>query len=249
MNDNFHGRRTSLRVHEMDLTDRAIEEFKKAANKFHMEKTSAPQNETESQRKKREKELEEALRHLKHERLRAYTKIQVQCRLDEYQAAARSASTESKVRRSERAQARDILAAEDHHPTDKLANFMRMKGRPQPSPRFTAHHIVMGAGRTEDAARSRVQLHFHGIGINDPDNGVWMPMTRADKGHWAYRHAPAHSQIHTKNYQRWVWSNVKFLENEQEFRGALLKIRNSLKHGKQPKKVTEKPDPNWNGDV
>ena len=242
-----HGERVTAHYHEQTPLDRAIVEFEQKATAHYTCKTSTPANETPEQRAKREKELATALTHLKQERCRALTKIQVQTRLDEYQAASRLASTESTANRQERGVARGALASEKHHPTDKLANFMRMSGRPQPSPRFTAHHMIMGAGRTEDAARARVQLHFHGIGINDPDNGVWMPMTRADRGHWAYRNAAAHSQIHTKNYQRWVWANVQFMESEQEFRGKLMLIRTDLKNGIQPQKVTERPDPNWNG--
>ena len=242
-----HGERVTAHYHEQTPLDRAIVEFEQKATAHYTCKTNTPANETSEQRAKREKELAVALAHLKQERCRALSKIQVQTRLDEYQAASRLASTESTANRQERGVARGALASEKHHPTDKLANFMRMSGRPQPSPRFTAHHMIMGAGRTEDAARARVQLHFHGIGINDPDNGVWMPMTRADRGHWAYRNAAAHSQIHTKNYQRWVWANVQFMESEQEFRGKLMLIRTDLKNGIQPQKVTERPDPNWNG--
>ena len=244
-----HGRRITAHYHEMTPLERAIAELEHKAKAYYSTRAARPEIETSDQRVKRENELAAALSHLKQEKLRALTKIQVQCRLEEYQTASRLASAESSGNRQERTEARATLAAEGHHPTDKLADFMRMVGRPQPSPRFTAHHIVMGAGKTEDAARARVQLHFHGIGINDPDNGVWMPMTRADKGHWAYRRAAAHSQIHTKNYQRWVWANVQFMENEQAFRDTLNRIRTDLKNGMQPKKVTEKPDPNWSGNV
>ncbi|WP_422732618.1 AHH domain-containing protein [Microbulbifer magnicolonia] len=59
---------------------------------------------------------------------------------------------------------------------------MRADGRPQPNPRFTAHHIVLGKGRTQYAAQSRIDLHFHGIRINDPDNGVWIPGRSKTKG-------------------------------------------------------------------
>lgn len=244
-----HGRRVSAHYYEMTPLDRAISEFEAKAKSHYTKKANIPADETAEQRVKREKELEESLRHLKFERLRAKTQIQVQCRLDEYRSLARMAKADDGADWDELEKARAILAAEDHHPTDKLANFMRAMGRPQPAIRFTAHHIVMGAGRTEDAANSRIEMHMHGIGINDPDNGVWMPMTRADKGHWAYKHAASHSQIHTKNYQRWVWANVQFKDDEYAFRDALDKIRNQLKAGKQPKQVTEKPDPNWNGHV
>ncbi|WP_379784420.1 AHH domain-containing protein, partial [Halorubrum tibetense] len=169
--------------------------------------------------------------HLRLERLKTFTQIQVQCRLDEYRRAA-SGATEGEWDDMQKAQKE--LANEKHHPTDRLANFMRSEGRPQPSPRFTAHHLVQGKGKTQLAAESRVDLHFHGIGINDPDNGVWMPMHKADKGHWAYKNAAAHSEIHTHNYEKWVHTHTQNLDSAQMMRDNLLILRTHLKNGTQP---------------
>ena len=168
----------------------------------------------------------------------------MQCRLQEYRKAA---STAAEGDFEEQVEAQDILLAEKHHPTDKLANFMRMDGRPQPSPRFTPHHLVQGKGKRDDAYLARIELHAAGIGINDPDNGVWMPRTRKDKGHWAYPSAAAHSELHTLNYEKWVYQSISFKSGEISMRAALQLLRTHLKNGTQPVQVTQKPAPHWNG--
>ncbi|MCO1334004.1 AHH domain-containing protein [Microbulbifer sp. OS29] len=239
-----HGKRVTPHYHEMTPLERAITEFEGKAKAYHSSKNSQLENETKEQRAKREKQLESALLHLKHEKLRALTQVEVQHQLEEYRQAARVA-TEGDF--ASQLEAQEILADEKHHPTKKLANFMRMDGRPQPSPRFTPHHLVQGKGKGQDAARARVELHMQGIGVNDADNGVWMPRTKADKGHWAYPNTAAHSEIHTLNYEKWVYANVSFKASEQAMRGALSILRAHLKDGTQPEQVTSRSDPSWSG--
>lgn len=239
-----HGRRVTLFVHEQSTLDRAISEFEKCAKAYYQQKGQSNTNDIEQQRESCEKDLASALRHLKVERLRALTQIDVCYQLDEYRNAAKAAIDGTF---QEQLEAQDILGAEKHHPTDKLANFMRMDGRPQPGPRFTAHHLVQGKGKGQDAARARVELHMQGVAVNDPDNGVWMPRTKSDKGHWAYPNAAAHTEIHTLNYEKWVYANIQFKSSEQAMRSALIALRAHLKNGTQPQQVTSKPDKIWDG--
>lgn len=129
------------------------------------------------------------------------------------------------------------MANEKHHPTPVLASFLRADGRAQPSPNFTAHHLVQGVGKTERAAMTRINLHFYNVRINDPDNGVWLPRTKKNEGHWAMPSAPAHSEIHTHNYETWVAASVSDVGNEMML----------LRDGRQPMQVTQKPDAKWSG--
>lgn len=232
-----HGQRVTLHVHEMSPLERAIIDFENQAKKAHSYK-QAPQNETPEQRKERERSLDKALTHLKAQRALALTQVQVQVQLEEYRAALQPDKNAS---RQDKKVARQAMALEKHHPTDTLAKFMKVDGRPQPSPRFTAHHIVQGKGKTQYAAQTRIDLHFNNIRINDPDNGVWMPRHKTDKGHWAMPHAAAHSEIHTHNYEHWVNSRTTNIIDEQAFRSQLSAIRALLRDGNQPEYVTEPP--------
>jgi A nuclease family of the HNH/ENDO VII superfamily with conserved AHH len=139
------------------------------------------------------------------------------------------------------------MAIEDHHPTNELAIFLQADGRPKPSPKHTAHHIVAGKGKTESSANSRIELHLHNIRINDPDNGVWMLMNKKDKGHWSMPSANAHLEIHTHNYELWVYQRILSAFGEQEARAVLRQIAKLLHEGKQPAKCTMPPDKSWCG--
>ena len=137
---------------------------------------------------------------------------------------------------------------EDHHPTDQLETNLRLAGRAQPSPRFTAHHVVEGVGKLDEITRkARMKLFTANIRINDPDNGVWMPRDSGDEGHWSMPKCIVHSKIHTHNYERWIWGQLQPLEFENEIRAKLGVIRGLIKTGTMPSKVTEKPDESWSG--
>lgn len=232
-----HGHRVTQHIHEMTPLERAITEFEERAKSAHNLKI-APKTETEEQRLNREQSLCKAMNHLKAERALALAKVQVQTQLDEYRAALKPAEGAS---RQEKNIGREAMTLEKHHPTDTLAKFMRADGRPKPAPNFTPHHIVQGKGRTDFAYRSRVILHSFDIRINDPDNGAWMPSHKKDKGHWAMPNAMAHSEIHTHNYEEWVFREIRYISNAENFNTALIKIRLLLRDGRQPESVSQPP--------
>ncbi len=70
---------------------------------------------------------------------------------------------------------------------------------------------------------------------------------RRDKGHWSMPAAKAHSEVHTHNYEKWIFNNTKMAIEEAAMRASLLRLRLLLEAGKQPEKVTMPPDENWNG--
>lgn len=229
---------------ELSPLEQAIARFEAKAQAYYSDKSKVPSTESPEQRAIREQASEEALRHLANERRHAVVQIQVQARLEQYRNAYRALDHHG---RAERKQMRQAMTAEKHHPTTVLAAFMRADGRAQPSPNFTAHHLVPGIGRTERAAMARVNLHFYNVRINDPDNGVWLPRSKKDKGHWAMPNAPAHAEIHTYNYEMWVAANVADVSDEVMLRARLLRLRCLLRDGKQPDKVTQPPDATWSG--
>lgn len=229
---------------ELSPLEQAIARFEAKARAYYSDKSSAPSTESPEQKAAREQASREALQHLANERRHAVVQIQVQARLERYRNTYKALDHHG---RADRKQMRQAMSAEKHHPTTVLAAFMRADGRAQPSPNFTAHHLVPGVGRTERAAMARVNLHFYNVRINDPDNGVWLPRSKNDKGHWAMPNAPAHAEIHTYNYEMWVAANVADVSDEVMLRARLLRLRCLLRDGKQPDKVTRPPDATWSG--
>ena len=232
-----HGHRVTQHIHEMTPLERAITEFEERAKSAHSLKV-VPKAETAEQRLNREQSLSKALTHLKAERALALAQVQVQTQLDEYREALKPAEGAS---RQEKNIGREAMSLEKHHPTDTLAKFMRADGRPKPAPNFTPHHIVQGKGRTLFATRARIQLHYYGVRINDPDNGVWMPRHKKDKGHWAMPNAMAHSEIHTHNYERWAFERIETSSGEKDLRAKLINVRSKLRDGNQPDYVSQPP--------
>jgi hypothetical protein len=201
---------------------------------YHDKALNIPANETPQERLQREQELKSAFAHLKNERLHIKTLAQIQQRLAEYRKKAEAMT---------RKEFREVK----HHPTRKLGINLRASGRPQPSLNHTAHHVVLGKGRTQGMADARLLMYLYKIRINDPDNGTWLPRYKKDKGHWSMPNAPAHSEIHGHNYEIWVTALTQTAMNEQAFRAALLRIRCMLRDGRQPPQVTQPKKSEWDG--
>ena len=234
----LHGVRLDPLYHEMDEYERIIHQFKKKAKNFHdynLKKAKKNGGETEEERTKRLAERKAEFLHLKHEAAFAKTRAQVQARIIKLQNYRNHGLTHNQ------------MLGEEYHPTDELEEMLRADGRPKPSYKHTAHHIVPGKGKTELAASARIELHLHNIRINDPDNGVWMIRLKEDKGHWSMKKANSHLEIHTHNYERWILTKLELADDEGEARGALFNIRNRLQNGTQPPEVTMPPDSAWGG--
>lgn len=153
---------------------------------------------------------------------RVKTIVTAQSALAAYRAESKSASIKS-------------LSNEAHHPTSKLAKFLRAIGEPKPTVNHEAHHIVAGSGRFNSAAilRARLNLHIVGLGINDPTNGTWLINFQSNKGiDWATEQAPANRKLHRYNYETWVGRNLGLpsMANEQRFISILRMYETSFKH-------------------
>jgi len=232
-----HGKRITQHVHEMSPLDRIISEFESKAKQFHADSFHCAQN-AEKEEQKARKELQKALKKLQIDRLAALGQATVQMNLDTYRKALKPTESDS---RSNKAVLRGAMALEKHHPTKVLAKYMEDAGLTKPDNCFTAHHIVQGTGCTQFAAESRIDLHFHGVRINDPLNGAWMPRYIEHKGHPAMPLANAHAEIHTYNYEHWVHGETHHIMNEQAFKNRLKELRCQLRDGAQPDYVTESP--------
>jgi hypothetical protein len=232
-----HGHRVTPQLHELSALDRAVFEFEQKACHAHSHKC-APINETAEQRQKREKSLDKALIHLKAERALALAQVKVQVQLDDYR---RSLAVSDDASFEDWEISQEAMKLEKHHPARVLGNFMRADGRPKPDTNFVAHHIIPGKGRTENAYNARIAMHSQGIRISDPDNGAWMPCTRKDKGHWSMPNCMAHSEIHTYNYERWIFDLVNNEYSETAFRGKLKSIQALIRDGNHNPSVALPP--------
>jgi hypothetical protein len=242
----LHGQRLTPHYHEMTSFERRLAHLDKLAIKYHQKKAKLAVclNETPEQRLARTAEMKADYHHLQQELRFAETIGEVEVRLQEYRLGGRSSDGEG---RAESRAKRQIMERESHHSTEVLEGFLRVVGRPKPSAKHTAHHIVPGIGKTIFATRARARLHFHCVRINDPDNGVWMVRYKRDKEHWSMSKANSHLEIHTKNYEGWVYRIVNAAFNETELRAGLRRIGKLLEKGRQPKEITMPPDESWVG--
>ena len=93
-------------------------------------------------------------------------------------------------------------------------------------PNSTAHHIV--AGKDPRAAYAREILTKFRVGINEADNGVYLPGPGGDKTAPYY-----HPGLHTDAYFRWVNNQMKFA-TEVTIRSILNQIRKNILSGTSP---------------
>ncbi|MCL6272302.1 AHH domain-containing protein, partial [Sansalvadorimonas sp. 2012CJ34-2] len=144
------------------MNEKIIHDFQDKATKFHRKQYRLAKksgNETPEQRQARLADKRSEMAHLKNEAMAARSRIRVQVQLKEYREKEMTLSQ---------------MKEEKHHPTDVLEQHLSAMGKPKPSPKHTAHHIVPGTGKTQHAADARIELHLYDIRINDPYNGVWM---------------------------------------------------------------------------
>ncbi|WP_105103579.1 AHH domain-containing protein [Microbulbifer pacificus] len=218
----------------------AIYQFEQSAKAYHNKLAqNAPRDETPDQARAREHARKQDWDHLQQQRRHVEVLADIQAKLDAYRDANKSKSTSE-------------LLKEDHHPTDKLAMHLTAISEPKPSRNHDPHHIVMGSGRWQKPRmmRSRLNLHLHGIGINDPINGVWLPRKYEHKGHWATPKAPAHKEIHRYNYETWI-ADIFSLPGltELTITSRLREVKTMLKFGGYPEKITMPKDAQWKAEV
>lgn len=241
-----HGKRMTPLHHEAENEfETRLELFKKKARNHYSKKP--PANETPAEKKARLEQEKADFAHLKQEALHLETLGFIHARLETYQKNNRAKPGET----MQEARAREKrLKNESHHPTDELESNMRAMGRAKPSSNHTAHHVVPGRGWTENANKARVRMHLYGVGINDGDNGAWMlKAARLKPHHWFNELANSHKEIHTYNYEMWLWFKLQKTNNEIEVRQELRGISGMIEEGSQPKEVRFRPKDEWPEDA
>jgi A nuclease family of the HNH/ENDO VII superfamily with conserved AHH len=122
------------------------------------------------------------------------------------------------------------LAAEEHS-SKRLGDFMRAIGLVRPGANWEAHHLISGSYKEAMGARAILADEEIKMGIDDPDNGCWMPKTKKDARPTIYPNAIPHSRIHREKYYNWIF-NLLFNAESALQAGAILKtVRMQLLQG------------------
>lgn len=145
---------------------------------------------------------------------------QVQAGIDKYRAQVTAKSLE------------DLLAEE--HVSSRLGYHLVEAYGTRPA-RCHAHAIV--AGKHKLAAELRLMMAKLKIGIDDVDNGCWLPENTAATPHPSMPKAPPHSRIHRHNYYWWINSRLRPAYQAIKFRQTLNLISRMMQYGGMPESV------------
>lgn len=206
--------------HEMTPLDRAIEEYMDQARQYHADKARILQ--CDEDRELNEKKLSARKSYLSSRRKTIRVQAQVQERLEIYRSSARKDSDN------------DWVFEECTKSTGRLVQFMEVSGDAKPAKNCHAHHIVPVTGKkTAEQVDARLALHEAGVGINDPQNGVWLPARIDDVPHYlpTLKDALPHLPLHTKAYEVWVSRRIDAAYDEPSARMALINMRSALLSG------------------
>lgn len=128
------------------------------------------------------------------------------------------------------------LLAEDHSSARLASHLVEVFGaRP---PQCHAHAIV--AGKHKLCGELRLLMAKLKIGIDDVDNGCWLPENTVATPHPTYPKAPPHSRIHRFNYYVWIYSKLSSVRAAPIFRINLNLISKMLQTGQIPESVMMK---------
>ena len=143
----------------------------------------------------------------------------------------------------------DLLT--EKHSSRQLGAFLRADGVARPAAKWEAHHIVSGNHPEAFLARTILADETIKIRIDDPDNGCWMPKTKADARPTIYPNAIGHNRIHRDLYYHWIFNTLAMMTNEGQARAFLNTVRAQLLHGnikpeiKLQQEIDEAEYANW----
>ena len=119
----------------------------------------------------------------------------------------------------------------EKHSSAVLGKHLRWAGIERPGANWEAHHIVSGDHREASVSRSYLADVDIKIRIDDPDNGSWMPKTKADARPTIYPDAIGHNRIHRQRYYDWIQNSLSIMDDPLQVRAFLNTVRTQLLHG------------------
>jgi len=124
----------------------------------------------------------------------------------------------------------DDLMAERHN-SRRLARHLRAATGYKRPLNSSAHAIVSGNAKYEQAEAAREILAGFGIRIDDPANGVFLPKSSKHIGHPRMPEAVNHSEIHTRKYYVNVLAMLSQTTSAADCRRVLGLIAKQLRDG------------------
>lgn len=120
---------------------------------------------------------------------------------------------------------------EEKGQSSKLGTYLNRAGDPKPLGHrvAAAHHIV--ASNARSAERTRETLADLGIRINDPVNGVYLPLNSKCYEKYGFDKAQCHSSLHTEIYYVRVDSWIQSSQTRHDVCKGLYKIKSLLLKG------------------
>ncbi len=119
----------------------------------------------------------------------------------------------------------------EKHSSATLGKYLRVSGISRPGAKWEAHHIISTGHKEAAGARLIIAEDDIAIRIDDPDNGAWMPKTKADARPTLYPNAIGHNRIHRQLYYRWIEQAITAMDNDFQIRTFLNTVRTQLLHG------------------
>lgn len=127
--------------------------------------------------------------------------------------------------------------ADEEHSSSRLGSHLVERYGTRPT-QCHAHALV--AGKHKLCGELRLIMAKLKIGIDDVDNGCWLPENTAATPHPVYPKAPPHSRIHRYNYYTWIHSRLSAARAAPLFRTTLNLLGQMLQTGQYPESVMMK---------
>lgn len=132
-----------------------------------------------------------------------------------------------------------FLVTEHRRLRPLLSRYLLASGEPRPSRQHVAYHIIPPKGRylPAELAMARYNLHQFGVGINDPQNGVWLA---CDSPSPSDATSLRFLTMQGKGYEYWIGTLLGAVHtNKRGFLALLSDIKLRLSFGGYPRSIEE----------
>jgi len=101
-----------------------------------------------------------------------------------------------------------------------------------PSKNYRAHHIVMSNSKDSRMRALRSKMKKFKIGINDAENGIWLPKNSSARRSGTTATAHAGEGVHGNAYKQHIYDTLKNANTKQDFLNGISKLESELFSGK-----------------